>query len=61
MSAPGLAARAKALSDELWNVNSRAEAVRWCSEADSILKEVARLFERPDVREAIAKATGRAS
>lgn len=42
-----LAAKAKALSDCLINVNSRAAAVEWCAEADSVLRVVARVFQRP--------------
>lgn len=37
-----LADRAKRLSDELWKVNDRATAVRWCGDADAILLELVR-------------------
>lgn len=43
-----LAKQAKALSDTLWNVNTRADAVRWCSEADQVLQEIVRTFNAHD-------------
>lgn len=40
-----LAVRARALSDALWAVDSRADAVDWMATADALLGEMARALQ----------------
>ena len=50
-----LSASARRLSECLWKVGGRSDAVDWMAQADTLLMQCARLLDRSEVRAALGK------